>query len=158
MPFQIVVNLIIAIIWMFLHNSLTFADFLFGYLIGILVLYVLRYFLGFDFYFRKTWSFIKLILIFIRELLKANIDVVRVVMSPKLSNQPGIIEVDTRLESDFEIATLAALISLTPGTVSMDFSMDNKKIYVHSIDAPNKIEVIAGIRDTLEDAILEVTK
>lgn len=158
MPFQIVVNLIIAIIWMFLHNSLTFSNFLFGYLIGILVLYILRYFLGFDFYFRKTWSFIKLILIFLRELLKANIDVVRVVMSPKLSNQPGIIEVDTRLESDFEIATLAALISLTPGTVSMDFSMDNKKIYVHSIDAPNKIEVIAGIRDTLEDAILEVTK
>lgn len=158
MPFQIVVNLLIAIIWMFLHNSLTFSNFLFGYIIGIFVLYILRYFLKFDFYFRKTWAFLKLILIFIRELLKANIDVLRVVLSRKLNNKPGIVEVDTRLDTDFEIATLAALISLTPGTVSMDFSVDNKKIYVHSIDVPNKIEMIADIRDSLEKAILEVTK
>ena len=158
MPFQIVVNLLIAIIWMFLLNSLTFSNFLFGYIIGIFVLYILRYFLGFDFYFRKTWSFIKLIFIFIRELVKANFDVVRVVMSRNLNNQPGIVEVDTRLDTNFEIATLAALISLTPGTVSMDFSLDNKKIYVHALDVPNKIEMIADIRDTLERAILEVTK
>jgi multicomponent Na+:H+ antiporter subunit E len=158
MPFQIVVNLLIAIIWMFLNNSLTFANFLFGYIIGIFILFILRHFLNIDFYFRKTWSFIKLILIFIRELLKANIDVLKVVVSPKLNNQPGIVEVDTRLETDFEIATLAALISLTPGTVSMDFSLDSKKIYVHSLDVPNKIEMIADIRDTLEKAILEVTK
>ncbi|MFD2830146.1 Na+/H+ antiporter subunit E [Corticicoccus populi] len=158
MPFQIIVNLLIAIIWMFLHNSLTFSNFLFGYIIGIFVLYILRYFLGFDFYFRKTWAFIKLILIFIRELIKANLDVLKVVMSRELHNKPGIVEVDTRLETNFEIATLAALISLTPGTVSMDFSLDNKKIYVHSLDVPNKIEMIADIRDSLEKAILEVTK
>lgn len=158
MPFQILVNLLIALIWMLLQNDFAFPTFLFGYIIGIFILYILRFFLDFDFYFTKMWAFIKLLFIFGRELLKANIDVVKVVMSPKLTNKPGIVEVDTRLETNFEIATLAALISLTPGTVSMDFSMDSKKIYVHSLDAPNKIEVIAGIRDTLEEAILEVTE
>lgn len=158
MSFQIVANLLIAVTWMLLQNSLTFSNFLFGYIIGILVLYLLREFLGFDFYFRRVWAFIKLLYIFIIELVKANIDVAKLVMSRSLNNDPGIFEMDTELESDVEIATLAAMISLTPGTISMDFSKDSRKIYIHALDVPDKEEAIADIKTTLERAILEVSK
>lgn len=158
MAFQILVNIIIAVTWTFLQNSFTITNFLFGYMIGIIILFIIRRFLMFDLYLVRVWAIVKLIMLFIMELVKANIDVVKIVLHPKLNNQSGIIALETRLETDIEITLLAALISLTPGTVSMDFSEDNKTIYIHSIDVPHKDEMIEQIQNSFERAIMEVTK
>lgn len=158
MAFQILVNIIIAVIWMFLQNSFTFTNFVIGYMIGIFILFILRRFLVFEFYMNRVLALVKLIILFIIELIKANIDVVKIVLSPKLNNQPGIVAVETRLESNVEITVLAALISLTPGTISMDFSADGKTIYIHSLNVPDKEEMIEQIQNSFERAIMEVTK
>lgn len=160
MAMKILTYLFVAVLWMFLQNSFTPASFVFGFLIGILILFILRRFLKFDFPIRKLnlWAIFKLFILFCVELAKANIDMVKVVLKPKLDHQPGIVAVRTRLETRFEISLLAALISLTPGTVSMDFSEDNKTIYIHSIHVPDKDEMIADIRNGFEKAIMEVTK
>ncbi|MED1602559.1 Na+/H+ antiporter subunit E [Alkalihalophilus marmarensis] len=158
MAFQILLNLVIAIIWVNFQNSYTAVDFLIGYVVGIFTLFVLRRFLKFDFYMRRVWAIIKLIILFIKELILANLDVIKIVLSPKMNIQPGIIAVPTKLKSDWELSLLATLITLTPGTLSMDFSDDNKYIYVHSINVPNKEQMIRDIHDTFERAILEVTK
>lgn len=152
------VNLLIAIIWMFLNDSYTMANFVFGFLIGLLLLFVLRRFMEFDFYFVRVIAFARLVWIFLIEMIKANIDVAKVVLRPKLNNKPGIIAVDTSLETELEISTLAALITLTPGTVSMDFSVDGKTIYVHSIDVDDRDAMVAQIKGSFEKAIKEVTK
>lgn len=158
MGLQILLNFVIAFIWAFLQNSYTGIDFLVGYVIGILILFVLRRFLQFNFYFNRVWAFIKLTLLFFKELLLANIDVIKIVLSPKLTIQPGIVAVPTKLKSEWELTLLASLISLTPGTLTIDFSDDNKIIYIHAIDVPNKEEMIREIHNTFERAILEVTK
>ncbi len=158
MAFQIVVNLFIAVIWLLLAGNYTFGSFIFGYLIGVLILFLLRRFLVFEFYLKRVWAIIKLIVLFFVELIKANIDVLKIVISPRLTNKPGIVAVETRLDTKLEITLLAALISLTPGTTSMDFSPDGKTIYVHSLHVPDKEEMIEKIRNTFERAIMEVTK
>lgn len=158
MVVQFLVNLLIAVIWMFLQDSYMMNTFIFGFMIGVLILYLLRRFFDFDFYFIRVIAFVKLMWLFLKELVKANIDVVKVVLQPKLKNKPGIIAVDTILETDIERATLAALITLTPGTVSMDFSADSKTIYVHTIDVDDRDEMVAEIKGTFEKAIMEVTK
>jgi len=158
MALQILVNILTAVLWMFLQSSFTPATFVFGYLIGMLILIILRRFLIFELYFRRLWAMVKLFFLFVVELTKANIDMVKVVLKPKLNHQPGIVAVRTQLETNVEITLLAALISLTPGTISMDFSEDNKTIYIHSIDVPDKDEMIEDIRNSFEKAIMEVTK
>lgn len=158
MAFQILLNIVIALIWVFLKNSYTGVDFLVGYVIGIIILYALRRFLRFDFYMRRVWASFKLLLIFSRELFLANIQVIKIVLSPKMNIKPGIIEIPTKLKTDWELTLLASLISLTPGTLSMDFSDDNKFLYVHAIDVPDKEAMIYQIQHTFERAILEVTE
>ncbi|WP_062049978.1 Na+/H+ antiporter subunit E [Bacillus sp. JCM 19034] len=158
MAFQILINIVIALVWVLLQNSYTGVDFLVGYVIGIVVLFVLRRFLRFDFYFRRVWAIFKLILLFTKELILANIDVIKILLSPKMNIQPGIVAVPTKLKSEFEITLLASLISLTPGTLSMDFSSDSQTIYIHSIHVPDKDAMIKQIHDTFERAIMEVTK
>lgn len=155
---QFLVNLLIALIWMFLQNSYLLTTFVFGFIIGLFILFVLRRFFEYDFYFRRVFAFVKLVGVFLIEMIKANVDMVKVVLQPSLKNKPGIIAVETELETEIEIATLAALITLTPGTVSMDFSADGRTIFVHSIDVDDKDEIIADIRNNFEKAIMEVTK
>src|SRR5699024_4793169 len=114
MAIQILFNFIIALLWMFLHNSFSFLNFLLCYTIGIVILFVLRRFLIFNFYIRRVWAILKLIAIFMIELTKANIDVVKIVFSPKLKNVHGIIAVETKLTTDVENTHLVDLISLPP--------------------------------------------
>ncbi|MBU9713367.1 Na+/H+ antiporter subunit E [Evansella tamaricis] len=158
MAFQILLNICIALIWMLLRNEFSGVEFLIGYLVGLLLLFVLRRFLRFDFYFRRVIAIFKLMFLFTYELILANIDVIKIVLSPKMDIQPGIIAVPSDLETDWEITLLACLISLTPGTLSMDFSEDGKTIYVHSIHVPDKEAAIKQIHNTFEKAIMEVTK
>ncbi|WYP27888.1 Na+/H+ antiporter subunit E [Alkalihalobacillus sp. FSL W8-0930] len=158
MAIQIVLNLIAAIAWMLFQNSFTFVDFVIGYIIGIVALFLARPLLGYTFYMRRVVAAIKLFLLFLKELVVANIDVLKVVLSPKLNVSSSIIAVPTQLETKGEITLLAVLITLTPGTLSMDFSDDSQTIYIHALDAPDREQFIKDIQQTFERAIMEVTR
>jgi len=155
---QIILNLIIAVMWMFLQESYTFPSFLLGYLIGFLLLLLLNRFIPDYFYFRRIWKILFLIFLFVKELILANIEVVKWVYNPKLTLQPGMIAYQTELKTNWEITLLANLITLTPGTLSVEVSRDNSTIFIHSLHVPDSDETIAQIRDSFEKAIMEVTR
>ena len=74
--------------------------------------------------------------LFIWQLLLANLDVARRVVSPKIPLNPGFVKIKTNLEGDFAKLTLANSITLTPGTLSVDVNGDD--IYVHTVDVKGK--------------------
>ena len=158
MSFQILLNVVIALIWMVIRGEYSFVEFVMGYLVGLLALFLFRRFLSKEFYLKKVYAVIKLILLLFQQLVLSNIDMIKVVLSPKLDITPGIIAMPTKLKTEWEITILASLITLTPGTLSMSFSEDSKIIYIHCIDVPDKEEVIKDIQATFERAILEVTQ
>ena len=82
---------------------------------------------------RYLW-FGVLMLVFTRECVKANIDVAFRVLSPNLRINPGIVKVSTKLKSETAFVFLANLITLTPGTFSVDIDKENGYLYVHWID------------------------
>ncbi|TSB46803.1 Na+/H+ antiporter subunit E [Alkalicoccobacillus porphyridii] len=158
MGVQLIINIIVAFSWMLFTNSFSLSDFTIGYLIGLATLLLFQRFYGFRLYLHRVWAIIKLLVLFSKELVKANIDVLKVVLSPKIQVQSGIIAVPTQLQTEGEVTLLAVLITLTPGTLSMDFSEDNKTIFVHALDIDNREEMIKGFHDTFERAIMEVTR
>jgi len=158
MPFQIVVNLIIAIMWMFLSETYTVTSFIIGHIIGAVLLFVLRRFIPGPFYLAKFMKILKLMLIFIRELISSNIDIVKLVYQRNPTFEPGIFAMPTELKSDWEITLLANLITLTPGTLSVAISDDNLEIYIHAMHIEEVHEEILDIKNTFEKAIMEVTR
>ncbi|SDI35073.1 Na+/H+ antiporter subunit E [Natribacillus halophilus] len=158
MAFQILLNIVIAIFWMALQGEYTSVNFVIGYVIGLGVVYFLRGSLNETFYMRRVWAIIKLIVIFIKELVVANLDMIRIVLSPKLNVTPGIIALRTDLKTDWEITILSMCITLTPGTMTMDYSQDGRTLYIHSIHMNSTQEVIDDVRNNFERAIQEVTK
>ncbi|PKR79068.1 Na+/H+ antiporter subunit E [Halalkalibacillus sediminis] len=158
MAFQIILNILIAFLWMFLSEEYTFLSFFTGYLIGIVLLFFLRRFVPDTYYLNRVWLVLKLIFLFIKELVMSSISVVALAYKPKLDIEPGIFALPTELNSNWEITLLANLISLTPGTLSVAISDDNTKIYIHAMDMPDVEAEVNEIKETFEKAIMEVTR
>lgn len=140
-------NLILAVAWMVLNNSYTLADLVVGLLFSFLVLRVSwRIFSDEPFSFRRyfrpsTPRPLRQLLLWLRffgfgfvEIVKSSVAVARAVLAPQLSIRPGIVAIPLDLKSDEGITTLANLITLTPGTVSLDVSSDRKTLYIHAFE------------------------
>lgn len=158
MAFQILINLIIAVMWMFLNEAFTTASFVTGYILGLGLLLVLNRFIPDTFYLKRVYKIILLIMLFIKELIISNIDIVKLVYAPKPEFEPGIFAMPTELKSNWEITLLANLITLTPGTLSVAVSEDNTHIYIHAMDIDDIDDEINSIKNTFEKAIMEVTR
>ncbi|MBM7838052.1 multicomponent Na+:H+ antiporter subunit E [Alkalihalobacillus xiaoxiensis] len=158
MAFQLLINVIIAIVWMLFQNSFTIVDFVIGFTIGFFVVLVLIRFKGYEFYFSRVLALLKLMLIFAKELAIANVVVLKAAFSPKMDVAPGIVAVPTKLETDAEKTLFAVMMTLTPGTLSIEFSLDNNVIFVHALDARDREGIIDSVQNTFEKSILEVTR
>lgn len=158
MAFQILLNFFIAVVWMFMTSSLTASTFVIGYIIGLLLIIMTRRFFKDRLYVWRIWAAIKLTLIFLRELLLSNISVLMLVIKPKLSLQPMIFAMPTDLKEDWEITLLSSLITLTPGTIVIHVSDDQRTLYIHAIDVDDVDEAIDSIKTTFERAIMEVSR
>lgn len=156
MAFQILLNVFIALVWMFLNTSLTIQTFIIGYLIGMLVIFIMRRYFKEKFYLKRVWAVIKLTLIFFRELFLSNFAVLRIVLKPKMDIEPRIFAYQTELRHDWEITLLSNLITLTPGTLVVHVSEDQRTLYIHSIDVDDVNVEIDSIKQTLEKAVKEV--
>lgn len=71
------------------------------------------------------------ILYFFKELIKSNLELAAIVLSPKLPVNPGIVKVRTRLKSRMGRMLLANSISLTPGTLTVE--MSGEWFYIHCV-------------------------
>jgi multicomponent Na+:H+ antiporter subunit E len=78
------------------------------------------------------YHFIAYTAVFLRELVLANINVMRLVFSPRIDIQPGVIRIDTKLRSPIGRLALANSISLTPGSLVLD--VENDTLVVHWLD------------------------
>lgn len=158
MPFQILLNLMIALVWMALNGNWSASGFIVGYVLGIGVLYVVRKFRPEPFYMTKVWAVFKLVVLLLRELLVSSFEVMGHILRPKLDMHPGIFEYRTELSSDWEVTILSCLICLTPGTLTLEVSDDNRTLYIHALDISDVGEMSDKIRATFEKAIMEVTR
>lgn len=160
MLFQMMLNIVIAVLWMFLkdEDQAQISTFFTGYLIGLVVMYLMHRFFGQPFYMKKIWSICKLLLLFLKELTLSSVAVLKQICSPKLNIKPGIFTYETKLEGNIEITALALLLTLTPGSVVMEIAEDGQLFYIHAIDIEqSKADVIRSM-GSFEKAIMEVTR
>ena len=158
MSFQILLNLFLAFLWMFLSSNYSLSRFIIGFLLGLVLIITFRKFFKSRLYIDRVWSVTKLTFLFIKELILANISVLVLVLKPKLELQPAFFKYETTLTEEWEITLLSSLITLTPGTVVVHVSDDSKSLFIHVIDSNDIDETIDSIKNSFEKAILEVTR
>jgi len=158
LPVQVLLNIFIAYLWMFLQDSTSIINFISGYFVGLLVLFFMRRFFQKPFYPFTLAAVGKLFIIFIHELATSSLMVMKHVLRPKLDVKPGIFKVETDLEGDLEITLLSLLICLTPGSVVMEITPDEKVLYVHGLNMPESKDSVLKSKLVFEKAIKDVTR
>lgn len=156
--FELLVNIGMAVLWMSLQGEFNSGHFISGFVVGYLVLLICRPALPESSYTRKVWQVANLVVYLLWHILLANVQIALRVLSPRLNIQPAMIAVPLRARSDLEITLLANLITLTPGTLSVDLSANRSTLYVHAMDLRDPRQFKRSIREGLERRVLEVLR
>ena len=97
------------------------------------------------------------LLYFIGELIKSNVKIAFDIITPTFLGKPGVIGIELEAKTNLEITLVANLISLTPGTLSLDVSANKKILFVHAMYLIDEDEVRAELKH-LEQRLLKVMR
>lgn len=155
---RFVSNLLLTFIWVALTGDFYFANYIFGFILSFFILWLATRGSGKARYFTIWPKLISFVLFFFYELVKANLQVAYEVSTPNYRMSPGIVMVPLDVQSNAGITLLANMISLTPGTLSLDVSNDKKVLFVHAMYVSDREEFVSSIKNGFEKRILEILK
>lgn len=151
----IVYGAILTGFWLALTGSPTPLNLLLGILVSAASLLVMRGQLPeVDFRIRPLGALL-LFLLFMKELFRSAGRVARLVLSRRPDISPDIVVVPVSLTRDAELTLLSNLITLTPGTLTVDVGEDRRTLIVHALEADDPEAVRRDIRSGFERAIRE---
>ncbi|MGY5849129.1 Na+/H+ antiporter subunit E [Salegentibacter sp. F14] len=156
MKSRFVANLLLTFIWVALTGNFALNNYVFGFVLSFFILWLISKEKRKSNYFTIVPKLIAFVFYFLFELVKANLQVAYEVGTPNLKMKPGIVKVPLDIQSDIGITLLANMISLTPGTLSLDVSNDKKVLFVHAMYITDKEEFIRGIKNGFEKRLLEI--
>lgn len=148
-------NVLLALVWAAVTGLFSLPNIAFGFVLGAIALSLIREQVGTGGYFTRLRRVIMLFLVFLYELVLSSVRVAITVLSPNMNLKPGIFAYRLEVDRDFEITLLANLITLTPGTLSVDVSDDKRFLYVHAIDCSDLDATRKDIASSFERRILE---
>lgn len=150
--------IVLALSWAAISGSFTLLNLLLGGAIGAAAALVLRNRLDSPNIVRRLVRILGLAWLLLYELVLSAWRVAVLVASPnmKAKLKPAIFAYPLTVTTDQQITLLANLITLTPGTLSVDVSEDRSVLYVHALDIGDKDETIRSIKDGFERKVIEV--
>lgn len=150
-----ILSLVFAVVWVAVTGSGTLHNLIFGFALSTLSLWIVREQMSARGYWRRMGRILSLLVLFFKELALSAWKVAVLVMSPRMELKPGIFAYPLTVDRDFEITLLANLITLTPGTLSVDVSADRKTLFVHAIDCSEPEATRRDIATGFERKIME---
>ena len=151
-------NLALALLWAAVMGSIDPANLVTGFVFAYLVLWLVRPALGETSYFRKAPQALGFALFFVKELVLSNVRVALDVVTPGSRRRPAIVAVPLDVTSDEEITMLANVVTLTPGTLSLDVSPDRRTLYVHGMFVDDPEAFRRDIKDGFERRVRELLR
>ncbi len=148
-------NLLLAGGWCALFGTFDLGTFVRGFLLAFAALSLSSPMFGQDAYFKRALLAARLGAYFLYELTVSSLQVAWDVITPGQRSRPGIIAVPLDIEEPIQITVLANLISLTPGSLSLDVSPDGKTLYVHEMFVDDPDETRRRIKKGFERLVRE---
>jgi multicomponent Na+:H+ antiporter subunit E len=152
-------NILFAVMWALFFGGFTWLTVLSGLVIGYGILWLLEPLMGArSRYFLRVWYWIKLIVLFLYELVVSSLQVVWDVVTPQHLANPAIIDMPLDVKSDLGLLLVTNLISLTPGTLSIDVSEDRKTLRVHAMFADDPEAVTIQLKSGMEKWVIDAVE
>jgi multicomponent Na+:H+ antiporter subunit E len=164
---QFLLHLTLALLWVLLWGHFDLYTFLAGVVIGFLLLALLGRTTRGSFaypvrqvatlgYPKRLWRLLCFAKYFVKILVVANWRVAKLILSPGMPIHPRIVRYEVDGLTPVQVTTLAATITLTPGTLAADLSGDGRYLYIHCIDAPDPAGATAELDELKHRLLREV--
>lgn len=151
-------NLFLALSWTFLSGRLDALNFIEGLILGFIILFLIRNIFGFEQYYYKLFKSVGFFFYVLKEIILANLEVAYDVVTPGKRMRPGVVGIPLDAKTNLEITLLANIITLTPGTLSLDISHNKEILYVHTMYMRSADSFRREIKTGIERRLLEVTR
>lgn len=150
------VNLLIAFLWAGLVPIFGFVDYLIGFGIGFVAIAIYK-----RTYIQRTYDLLYFLGYVLWQIVLSNLILAKVILQPRPPINPGIVAIPLTASSPLEIMTLASVITLTPGTISVDLGQNEqgeRLLYVHILTTGDPTTFQTEVKETFERLLLRVTR
>lgn len=149
-------SLTLFLLWAALTNAASFATLLLGALLALVLPLIAAPFWPDALRIQRPGVALKFAARIAWDMLLANWAVARRVVGPIAKLHPAFVEVPLDLRDPFAATVLGSIVSLTPGTVSIDVDRERWVLQVHALDAPDPQALIRQIKQHYETPIREI--
>lgn len=144
-------TMLLIAVWLLMLNAVTAGGVLMGVVLGLTLPIFTAPFWPDRPRLRFGWAIVDYLAVVLADIVIANFHVARIVLFCKTADlRSAWLVIPLELRSAEAITTLAATISLTPGTVSADVSTDGWFLLVHALDVADPVAEIARIKARYE--------
>lgn len=151
-------NMLFAIAWMAITGSTTLGGLTIGFIVGYAALWMIQPLFPESRYPTRVRAWVKLIVMFLYELVVSSADVLIDILTPRHRARPAIIDVPLDVKTDAGLLLVTNLISLTPGTLSLDVSDDRKTLKVHAMFADDPEALCHSLKSGMERWVIDAVE
>lgn len=151
-----VLSWVLWVLWLLLVNDVSVGHMLLGAFWAWLIPYVVHPFWPGVMSLRKPRLTLKFVAVVVWDILIANWVVARLILGKVDRLQPAFIRLPLDVKEDFTITLLASTISLTPGTVSADLSIDRSHLLIHALHIDDEQATVDQIKKRYEAPLKEI--
>jgi len=155
---SLLANLLLALVWGAMTGDFSVANLGVGLVFGFIALFASQRVLGQPAYASRVMKVLSFIVFYLRELALSNVRVAIDVVTPRHRARPGVVAVRLEAQTDAEITLLANLLSMTPGTLTLDVSDDRRVLYVHAINVSDPDAFRRHLKDDFERRVLDMLR
>lgn len=140
--------LLFLAVWLILNGKVTLEILIFGIVISAVLFWFMCRFLDYNIrkeilLFHLAPLFVRYFWVLVKEIVKANVSVFKIIYSPELQPEPAFVYFDTSFRTGTAKMLLANSITLTPGTITV--SVEGDRFCVHCLDQ----ELADGVEDSV---------
>jgi multicomponent K+:H+ antiporter subunit E len=105
---------------------------------------------------RRPWVVLRLGLTVLADIVTSNLEVAQLILGDESKIRPGFVWLPLTITDPHGMVALAGIITMTPGTLSADFSSDQRYLLIHAFNLDDEAALIKTIKTRYERPLLEI--
>ena len=145
--------LLLVLIWCGFSNDFSLPTVIFAIIIASLIVGLTNRYKAIKFGV-NIFVLTQLLMLTVYELFKSSIEVALEILNISRNKHPEIITIPLACENNFQKTVLANLISLTPGTLSIDITENNHTLIIHCMFSRDRKKLVKFVKEVMEPKVM----
>lgn len=147
----------LLVMWLLLVGSLKLGTILLGLVLALIGVWLLLVLDPPHTRLRRPLTALKLLWVVLIEVVRSNNAVARIILSPRTRGQTsGFVRVPLDMRNPYGLATLAGIITATPGTIWAEYNSAEHTMLLHVLDLIDEEQWVRIIKDRYEKRLMEI--